>query len=55
MTFPAGSTKVSFDIMIINDNLLEDNEEFILSINSTYLSVGAINETTVNIVDDDGK
>ena len=56
MIFPAGSTEVSFDIIIDDDNLLEDNEEFILSINSTSPPVGTIiDEATVTIVDDDGK
>ena len=55
MTFPAESTEVSFNITIKNDNLLEDNEEFILSIDSTSPPVGTIDEATVTIVDDDGK
>ena len=55
MTFPAGSKEASFDIMINNDNLLEDNEEFILSIDSTSPPVGTIDKATVTIVDDDGK
>ena len=55
MTFPAGTTEISFDITIYDDRILEDKEEFILSIDSTPLSVGAINQATVTIVDNDGK
>ena len=56
---PAGTTRVLFDVPIINDDLLEYNEEFILNINQSSLPfnvyVGSTYQTTVMIVDDDGK
>ena len=58
-TFSAGTTFVSFDVIIINDSIPEDYENFSLTINSSSLPTGvipgAINQTTVTIVDDDGK
>ena len=59
VTLPAGTTHISFDVPIINDDLLEYNEEFILNINQSSLpfnvNVGSTYQTTVMIVDDDGK
>ena len=58
-TFSAGMTFASFDVTIINDNMPEDNENFSLTINSSSLPTGvildAVSQTTVTIVDDDGK
>ena len=52
-------TSASFAVAIINDNMLEDNENFSLTINSSSLPTGvildAVSQTTVTIVDDDGK
>ena len=60
VTFPAGITRVPFDIPIINDTISEGNEDFILTINPTSLpptgvSVGSPDQVTVIIRDDDGK
>ena len=59
ITFPAGQTTATFDVPINDDNLLEDNEHFILTINSSSLpsdvTVGNPGQATVNIVDDDRK
>ena len=59
VTFPAGVTKVSFNVDIIDDAILENNETFELSINSnTLLDRVIINnpsKVTVTIVDNDGK
>ena len=58
VTIPAGITRTSFNVPIINDNLLEFNEKFDL-INQSSLpynvNVGSTYQTTVTIVDDDGK
>ena len=59
VTLPAGTTRISFNVSIINDDLLEYNEEFILNINHSLLPfnvyAGSNYQTTVMIVDDDGK
>ena len=50
---------VTFDIPIIDDNILEENETFRVTINSDSLplglTLGSIYETTVTIVDDECK
>ena len=56
---PAGETTVSLSIAIINDNILENQEQFTLSINKSSLTshvmLGNRGETTVIIImDDDG-
>ena len=55
---PAGSTMVSFNILIVNENKLEDNEKFDIIIvpgslpdNVTHGNPG---RATVTIFDDDG-
>ena len=57
-TFSPGVTCVSCDVLITNDNVLEDNEEFNLFIDSTMLSTGVTvsnpGQATVTIFDDDG-
>ena len=54
VTFPAGVTNVSFNVTIINDNVLENNEIFHLIIDSSSLpngvAYGKINQVTVNIL-----
>jgi len=59
VTFPAGVTSVTFDIPINDDSILEDNENFMLTIDQPSLPEGVIvdepDETTVTIVDNDGK
>ena len=56
MTFPAGVTSVSFNITIINDNVLEYNETFSLFITEELLPenvlLGEFNTTEVTIVSD---
>ena len=42
VTFPAGVTRVSFNISICDDDLLEDNENFSLTINADSLPDGII-------------
>ena len=52
-------TRVSFDVNIMGDRLLEVNETFKLRINCSSLPsrvvVTSPNETTVTIIDDDCK
>ena len=59
VTFPAGMTEVSFSVGITDDNILESNERFQLSINSSSLpnrvTIGNPSEVTVTIVDNDRK
>ena len=59
VTFPAGQTTATFDVPINDDNILEGNEDLMLTIDGTSLSidvtVGDPDEATVIIVDDDGK
>ena len=56
---PAGETSVPFDIGINNDNILEDDENFDLTIVRKTLpdgvSRGNPNSATVTIVDNDRK
>ena len=55
---PAGDISVPFDVPIINDNVLEANESFNLTINSSSLpnrvTVTNPYQATVTIVDNDG-
>ena len=61
VTFPAGVTRVSFNVPITNDNILESDEKFHLTIEigssslPSGVTVGNPYQTTVTIVDDDGK
>ena len=57
ITFPAGVTSVSFGVLINDDNLLEDDEEFTLTINPSddHCLVGDPGNATVAILDDDCK
>ena len=61
VTFPAGVISVPFDVPIIDDNILEDDEDFHLNIVSitTLLinraSASGQTQTTVTIMDDDSK
>ena len=59
VTFPAGLTSVTFDIPITDDNILEGNENFTLTIDQsslpTNVNPGDPGEATVTIVNDDGK
>ena len=58
--FPAGESYVPFNIMIINDTMFEEDEDFMIAINSSSVlssnvSVGNPGQATVTIVDDDSK
>ena len=62
MTFPARVTNVSLNVTIHNDNILEGNETFILTIANSSLSnqgfiftIGAYNKATVIIIDTTSK
>ena len=58
ITFPAGTTRMGFDITITNDNVSEQNETFtamlavIAGQTPARVSTGAPNPTTLEIVDD---
>ena len=59
VTFPAGKTTVIFNIPINDDNILEGNENFNLTINTSSLSDGVtrgdLDQVTVTIVDNDDR
>ena len=59
MTIPAGATMVRFFIDILNDNVLEGNEDFNITIIQSSLPAGVFCDNpgtaTVTIVDDDCK
>ena len=59
VTFLAGQTTATFDVPINDDNILEGNEDFILTIDATSLPIiviyGNPGQTTVTIVNDDSK
>ena len=58
VTIPAKATGVQFDVNIHDDNVLEMDENFTLTINISSLPDRVIStnrEATVTIVDDDGK
>ena len=59
VTFPTGQTTATFNIPINDDNVLDNNEDFILTIDETSLPTGVTHgspgKATVTIVDDDGK
>ena len=57
VTFPAGATCASFDVIIINDELSEKDEQFDIVImkNSLPFGVTAGDKTTVTIEDNDCK
>ena len=59
ITILAEQTTGTFDVSINDDNILEGNEDLILTIDETSLpfevTVGDPDQATVNIVDDDGK
>ena len=59
MTIPTGQTAISFDIPIINDNILESHESLTLTISPESLpklvSHGNPDKAIVTIVNDDSK
>jgi len=58
VTFPAGMTMTSFNILLMDDNLLESNEQFQLIIVNSLpdrVTTRDPNQATVTIMDDDRK
>ena len=59
VTFSAGLTNATFDTPITDNVILETDENFMLSINSSSLpsrvTVGDLGQATVTIMDDDSK
>ena len=59
VTFPAGQTRGSFYVPINDDNIMEKNEDFTLTIMSGTLpnsvSRDGAGQATVTIIDNDGK
>ena len=59
VTIPAGQISVLFDVPINDDNVFEENEEFLLTIDQSSslngVIIGSPNITVVNISDNDGK
>lgn len=57
--FDVGVTRASFNVSVHDDNLFEGNETFNLNINPSSLpssiTIGDHGQTTVTIVNDDGK
>ena len=62
VTFTAGKTTMPFYIQIVNDEVLEEPEDFILTVeqtnelyhNSITVRAGVLNQTKVVIMDDNG-
>ena len=59
VTFAAGQTTATFNVPITDDMILEGDEDFMLTIDSSSLPDGVTRgtppEATVTIVDNDGK
>ena len=59
ITFQAGTTSVPFNVSITDDNILEDDENFLLTVDLSLLpdNITASDpyQATVTIVDKDGK
>ena len=59
VTFLAGVTLVPFNVSITDDNVLEDNESFLLTIDFSVMpsnvTADNISQVTVTILDNDGK
>ena len=58
VTFPAGQTTATFNVSITDDNMLETDENFMLTINlsiSDNVFIGNPDQTTVTIVDNECK
>ena len=59
VTFPPGMIRYQFDVSIIDDNVLENNENFRLNINGSSLisgiTVGSLHQASIYIVDEDSK
>ena len=61
VTFPVGSITALFNVIIMNDNILESNEKFVLTVDPSTLpsnsrvTVGIPSNSTVTIIDNEGK
>ena len=59
MTIPAGQMSVPFDVPINDDNVFEENEEFLLTVGQfsslNGVIIGSPNVTVVTILDNDGE
>jgi len=59
VTIPAGQISALFAVTINDDNVFEENEEFLLTINQSSslngVIIGSPNIAVVNISDDDGE
>ena len=56
VTFPAGRIRTSLTVTISDDNVVEVNENFILTIDQSSLpNIGDLSQATVTILDDDCK
>ena len=59
VTFTSGMIRVLFNVSITNDNILENEENFIITIDQSSLpngvSVGNGSQARVEIVDDDSE
>ena len=57
--FPAGVTRVTFNVTIIDDNILEHDETFTLAIDLSTLPnriiIGGSTHTRITILNDDSK
>ena len=54
--FPAGMTRVPINVSLTDDNMLEGNEHFILTIHpSSHVIVDYPGQAIVNILDQSGK
>ena len=47
--------QASFDIALLDDDILEGDEDFTLVITSSFPPAGTTSQATVTIVDDEGK
>ena len=59
VTFHAGQTSVSFNVSLTDDKILEPNEQFVLTINSSSLPNGFTvdnpSQVVVTIIDNDSE
>ena len=55
LVFPAGVDTITFQVMVINDRLVEANETVLLQLsNPVGAELGAQSDATLTILDDDG-
>ena len=57
VTFPAGEIRMFFDVTINDDNIMEENENFLLYISMlpNGIMFGNPSTTTITIIRNDGK